>query len=209
MNATERNCMQELEKYRYQAVNLSLVLIEGVVFLLCMIPSSTLYERGLHNAYLVMNGEYWRLITSIFLHSGLQHLGSNLLAQGLLGGAVERNIGHVRYLLLFLISGICGNILSAACDIATGSNTYSVGASGAVFGVMGCLIVIVIRGRNQIRKGSSLMVRAGLAVFYAVFSGFATPYTDNAAHIGGLAAGLVLGALFMMGRQTVDLQDLR
>lgn len=202
--------MEELSKYRYQAVNLSLAAAEGVIFLLCLIPGNRLYEWGRLNALeVVRQGEYWRLITSVFLHAGLQHLGSNLLVQVLMGGAVERNLGHVRYLVVFLISGICGSILSILVNLRAGSNVYSVGASGAIFGVMGVLIVMILRGRHQIARGSSLMMRAGLAMLYAVYSGFATPGTDNAAHIGGLLAGLLLGAVFLAGRSTVDLSDLR
>ena len=202
--------MQELSKYRYQAVNLSLAAIEGVIFLLCLLPGNRLYEWGRLSALQVLGqGQYWRLITSVFLHAGLRHLGSNLLVQVLMGGAVERNLGHVRYLTVFLIAGICGNILSIITDLATGSDVYSVGASGAIFGVMGVLIIMILRGRRQIARGSSLMARAGLAVLYAVYSGFATPGTDNAAHIGGLLAGLLLGAVFLAGRSSVDLSDLR
>ena len=202
--------MQELSKYRYQAVNLSLAAIEGVLFLLCLLPGNRLYEWGRLSALQVLGqGQYWRLITSVFLHAGLRHLGSNLLVQVLMGGAVERNLGHVRYLIVFLIAGICGNILSIITDLATGSDVYSVGASGAIFGVMGVLIIMILRGRRQIARGSSLMARAGLAVLYAVYSGFATPGTDNAAHIGGLLAGLLLGAVFLAGRSSVDLSDLR
>ena len=202
--------MQELSKYRYQAVNLSLAAIEGVIFLLCLLPGNRLYEWGRLSALQVLGqGQYWRLITSVFLHAGLRHLGSNLLVQVLMGGAVERNLGHVRYLIVFLIAGICGNILSIITDLATGSDVYSVGASGAIFGVMGVLIIMILRGRRQIARGSSLMARAGLAVLYAVYSGFATPGTDNAAHIGGLLAGLLLGAVFLAGRSSVDLSDLR
>ena len=202
--------MQELSKYRYQAVNLSLAAIEGVIFLLCLLPGNRLYEWGRLSALQVLGqGQYWRLITSVFLHAGLRHLGSNLLVQVLMGGAVERNLGHVRYLTVFLIAGICGNILSIIIDLATGRDVYSVGASGAIFGVMGVLIIMILRGRRQIARGSSLMARAGLAVLYAVYSGFATPGTDNAAHIGGLLAGLLLGAVFLAGRSSVDLSDLR
>ena len=202
--------MQELSKYRYQAVNLSLAAIEGVIFLLCLLPGNRLYEWGRLSALQVLGqGQYWRLITSVFLHAGLRHLGSNLLVQVLMGGAVERNLGHVRYLTVILIAGICGNILSIITDLATGSDVYSVGASGAIFGVMGVLIIMILRGRRQIARGSSLMARAGLAVLYAVYSGFATPGTDNAAHIGGLLAGLLLGAVFLAGRSSVDLSDLR
>jgi rhomboid protease GluP len=153
--------------------------------------------------------QYWRLLTSVFLHAGLSHLGSNLLVQILMGGAVERNLGHIRYLFLYLVSGIGGNVVSVLYDRVQGVNTYSVGASGAVFGVMGTLIILILRGRKKLRSGSSLLPRAAFAVFYAVYSGFRNPYTDNAAHLGGLLFGAVLGALLTAALEDVDLQDLR
>ena len=202
--------MQELRKYSYCSVNITLAVIQAAVFALCMITGNRLYLPGRCGTDLVLvQGEYWRLLTSIFLHAGLYHLGSNLLVQILMGGPVERNLGHIRYLILYLASGIGGNIISVLYDRAAGVNTYSVGASGAVFGVMGALIVLIIRGRKKLRAGSSLPARAAFAVFYAVYAGFRTPYTDNAAHIGGLIFGLLLGALFTIRTDEVDLRDLR
>ena len=126
-----------------------------------------------------------------------------------MGNIVERNLGHIKYLLLFLLSGIGGNIVSVLYDSALGVNTYSVGASGAVFGVMGVLVLLIVRGRKKLRSGSSMLPRAAFAVFYAVYSGFKNPYTDNAAHLGGLAAGVLLGILLTIGMEDVDLSDLR
>ena len=74
---------------------------------------------------------------------------------------------------------------------------------------MGTLFVLIIRGRKKLRSGSSLLTRAAFAVFYAVYSGFRNPYTDNAAHLGGLAFGVVLGVLLTAGLEDVDLRDLR
>ena len=135
----------------------------------------------------------------------------NIGAEGqiLMGGAVERNLGHIRYLFLYLVSGIGGNVVSVLYDRAQGVNTYSVGASGAVFGVMGTLIILILRGRKKLRSGSSLLPRAAFAVFYAVYSGFRNPYTDNAAHLGGLLFGAALGTLLTVTLEDVDLQDLR
>ena len=114
-----------------------------------------------------------------------------------------------KYLILFLLSGIGGNLVSVLYDRAQGVNIYSVGASGSVFGVMGALIVLIVKGRKKLRTGSSLMVRAAFAVFYAVYAGFKTPYTDNAAHLGGLAFGVLLGVILSIPLDDVDLRDLR
>ena len=202
--------MQELRKYGYCSVNIALAVFQAAVFALCMITGDRLYIAGRCGTDLVLvQKEYWRLLTSVFLHSGLYHLGSNLIAQVFLGNAVERNLGHIKYLILYIVSGVGGNIISVLYDRAQGVNTYSVGASGAVFGVMGALIVLIIKGRKKLRTGSSMLVRAGFAVFYAVYAGFRTPYTDNAAHLGGLAFGIALGVLLTIPLDDVDLRDLR
>ena len=202
--------MQELRKYSYCSVNIALAVFQAAVFALCMITGDRLYIAGRCGTDLVLvQKEYWRLLTSVFLHSGLYHLGSNLIAQVFLGNAVERNLGHIKYLFLYIVSGVGGNIISVLYDRAQGVNTYSVGASGAVFGVMGALIVLIIKGRKKLRTGSSMLVRAGFAVFYAVYAGFRTPYTDNAAHLGGLAFGIALGVLLTIPLDDVDLRDLR
>lgn len=202
--------MQELRKYSYCSVNIALAVFQAAVFALCMITGDRLYIAGRCGTDLVLvQQEYWRLLTSVFLHSGLYHLGSNLIAQVFLGNAVERNLGHIKYLILYIVSGVGGNIISVLYDRAQGVNTYSVGASGAVFGVMGALIVLIIKGRKKLRTGSSMLVRAGFAVFYAVYAGFRTPYTDNAAHLGGLAFGIALGVLLTITLDDVDLRDLR
>ena len=202
--------MQELRKYSYCSVNIALAVFQAAVFALCMITGDRLYIAGRCGTDLVLvQKEYWRLLTSVFLHSGLYHLGSNLIAQVFLGNAVERNLGHIKYLFLYIVSGVGGNIISVLYDRAQGVDTYSVGASGAVFGVMGALIVLIIKGRKKLRTGSSMLVRAGFAVFYAVYAGFRTPYTDNAAHLGGLAFGIALGVLLTITLDDVDLRDLR
>ena len=202
--------LQDLRKYSYCAVNLILAAVQILVFILCTETGNKMYIAGRCGTDLVLaQGQYWRLLTSVFLHAGLSHLGSNLLVQILMGNAVERNLGHIRYLALYLLSGIGGNVISVLYDRAQGVNIYSVGASGAVFGVMGTLFVLIIRGRKKLRSGSSLLTRAAFAVFYAVYSGFRNPYTDNAAHLGGLAFGVVLGVLLTAGLEDVDLRDLR
>lgn len=202
--------LQDLRKYSYCAVNLTLAAVQVLVFGLCAVTGDAMYIAGRCGTNLVLyEGQYWRLLTSVFLHAGLSHLGSNLLVQILMGGAVERNLGHIRYLFLYLVSGIGGNVVSVLYDRVQGVNTYSVGASGAVFGVMGTLIILILRGRKKLRSGSSLLPRAAFAVFYAVYSGFRNPYTDNAAHLGGLLFGAALGTLLTVTLEDVDLQDLR
>ena len=209
-SSNQESLIQELHKYSYCRVNIALAALQVAVFALCLLTGNRLYAAGRCGTDLVLDQkEYYRLLTSVFLHSGLYHIGSNMLVQILMGNAVERNLGYIKYLILYMAAGVGGNVISVLYDRAQGVNTYSVGASGAVFGVMGALLVLIIRGRKKLRTGSSMLVRAGFAVFYAVYAGFRTPYTDNAAHVGGLAFGVVLGVLLTATLDDVDLRDLR
>ncbi len=204
--------LSDLRRYSYAYVNNTLIVINILVFALCIFTGQVgaeIYNRGSLITGAVTEGhEYWRLVTPIFMHAGVQHLGSNMLAQLLLGNIVERNVGHAKYLALYLVSGICGNICSVLYELSKGEYYRSVGASGAIYGIMGAVVVIIMKGRKQLRQGSSLILRAGLMVAYAVYSGLQTPYINNAAHLGGMAAGLLIGIFMMLGMGQVDLQDL-
>ena len=109
--------MQELRKYSYCKANIILAVIQAAVFAVCLVSGDKIYTAGECVTNLV-------LFTSIFLHAGVSHLGSNLLVQVLMGNAVERNLGAVRYVILYLFSGIAGNIVSVLYDYAGGINTY-------------------------------------------------------------------------------------
>ena len=105
--------MQELRKYSYCSVNIALAAIQAAVFVLCMLVGGRPYPAGRCGTNLVLvQKEYWRLLTAVFLHTGLYHLGSNLFVQVLMGNAVERNLGHIKYLILYIVSGVGGNIIS-------------------------------------------------------------------------------------------------
>ena len=135
----------------------------------------------------VATGEYYRLITSMFLHFGPFHLLLNMYALLMVGEQVERALGKWRFVALYLLAGLGGNALSYTFG---STNTFSAGASGAVFGLFGAYFVI----QKRLRHDSSQMARLILinVVIGFVFRG----YIDWRAHLGGLAAGAALVALF-------------
>src|SRR6266508_4982490 len=98
-------------------------------------PGGSLFAKWFLAGPLVANGDWWRLITAAFLHANVLHIGLNMLAVGWLGAPVERFVGHLRYLALYLVSGLAG---SAGALIATPTSP-TVGASGAIFGILGAL----------------------------------------------------------------------
>lgn len=134
-------------------------------------------------------GQWWRLVTSMFLHGGIVHLLLNGWGFFQLGALFETWLGSIRLLLVYFASGIAGSLASAFF-----SEVPSVGASGAIFGVLGALIAFLVR-RHQLltpQAKSLLFQLVGWAVIN-VFFGFTSPGIDNAAHLGGCAAGFLLG----------------
>lgn len=146
----------------------------------------TLIQYGAKVNELIYLGEWWRLITPIFLHIGLAHLVLNSLIIYFLGSEVEMIIGHFRYLILYLMSGVLGNLTSFALN-----NSISAGASTAIFGIFASTLVLA--NLYPYHTGIQLLSRnyLTLIVLNVVFGMFSTS-TDNAGHIGGLLGGYLI-----------------
>ena len=139
------------------------------------------------------DGEWWRLGTAMFMHFGLVHLAVNMWALRDAGRLVERLYGAPRFAAVYFASGLAGNLVSL---IAQGDRAVSGGASGAIFGVYGALLVFLWRERRDIHPIEFRWLFGGAVVFSAVTIGlgFVVAGIDNAAHIGGLASGMLIGA---------------
>ncbi len=142
------------------------------------------------------DGQWWRLATAMFLHFGLAHLAVNMWALWDAGRLVERLYGALRFAAVYLSSGLAGNLLSL---IVHGDKAVSGGASGAIFGLYGALLVCLWRERHVIHPQEFRWLFFGAAAFSAVFIGLGAYLTgiDNAAHVGGLASGTLLGAVLV------------
>ena len=131
-------------------------------------------------------GEWYRLLTAVFLHGGWMHILFNMYVLYALGPTLERVLGHVRYLALYLLAGLGGSVASYMfSDIMT----PSVGASGAIFGLMGALVVAGRRLRYDITQ---VLVLIGVNIVI----GFIAPGVDWRAHLGGLVTGAAVAAIF-------------
>lgn len=153
-----------------------------------------LLENGASYApYILERGEYYRLFTSMFLHFGFEHLMNNMLMLLVIGWNLERELGKIRFLLIYLLSGLCGNVLSLWWDVHTGSYAVAAGASGAVFGIIGALLYVAIRNHGRVGNvtGRGLLFMAVMSLYY----GFTSEGVDNFAHIGGLLSGFLLAVL--------------
>jgi rhomboid protease GluP len=132
--------------------------------------------------------EWWRLITAMFLHGGLIHIGFNMMALMQFGPALEELYGSARYLFLYVVTGAFGFLVSAL------SGKFSIGASGAILGLVGVMLAITSkRGGAYMRDLKSRLITSVVILFVLGFSGMGM---DNYAHGAGLASGFVLGKLF-------------
>ena len=152
---------------------------------------------------LTLHGQPWRLLTSVFVHAGLSHLLLNLFSLWLLGLLVEDRVGPLRLLLVYLACGVGGSLASLWWHE---SGINSVGASGAIFGLYGLLLALLL-GKKLVLDKSDRRAMLGL-VLYLVFSNLLSGLSgniDNAAHVGGLAMGLfIAGPLALIGLKGGD-----
>jgi rhomboid protease GluP len=145
-----------------------------------------------YEPYITENHEYYRLITHFFLHFGVEHLMNNMVSLLVLGYSLENVLGRVRYLFLYFFSGIFAGISSFAYTYAcvpAGEEPVSCGASGAIYGLMGALLVLLIIGN---RGRGTQVPRYLLFIGLSLYSGIQDKSIDNAAHIGGFVTGFVI-----------------
>ena len=176
-----------------------LIVINVLVFFLLSLRGDTesgyfMLQYGAMYEPLVTDGhEYYRLITSLFLHFGIQHLLNNMVMLGALGYQLENEIGRIKFLLIYFISGIGGNLCSMYWNVSHGEQIISAGASGAIFGLMGALLYIVAvnRGRLGRLSGRGMLIMVALSLYF----GLTSSGVDNSAHIGGLIWGILITVL--------------
>ena len=175
------------------------MVINVLVFFLLSLRGDTesgyfMLQYGAMYEPLVTEGhEYYRLITSLFLHFGIQHLLNNMVMLGALGYQLENEIGRIKFLLIYFISGIGGNLCSLYWNVSHGEQVISAGASGAIFGLMGALLYIVAvnRGRLGRLSGRGMLIMVALSLYF----GLTSSGVDNSAHIGGLICGILITVL--------------
>jgi rhomboid protease GluP len=157
-------------------------------------PDAAVHVRfGSNLGILTLGGEWWRLATAVFIHFGILHLAFNMWALWDAGRLVERLFGTARFLLVYAFAGLAGSVASVAWN----PGVNSAGASGAIFGVFGALLAFLLDRRNGVPHLLLVEMRRHALVFIALATGFGFVYPgiDNAAHLGGLAGGVLMGAL--------------
>lgn len=181
--------------------NLCLIGANLLLFLLVELTGSTgdtaqMIRWGAAYTPLIQAGEYYRLFTCMFLHFGFQHLLNNMLLLFFLGDYVERFIGKVRYLILYLAGGFLASLFSYLQDLQQGQDTVSAGASGAVFAVLGGLIVLILLHRGRLEDLT--LPRVLIMALLSLWVGFQSVGVDGFAHLGGFLAGAALMLLLKL-----------
>lgn len=188
-----------IREFRKNPMTWLIIGVNVVIFLLVEFTGGSedidhMLRWGASMGSLIEQGEYYRLFTCMFLHFGLAHLGSNMLLLYFIGGHLERATGKIRFLLLYLLGGVSASAVSCYLELKQGETVVSAGASGAVFAVLGALLWVLLRNRGHLEELTigNVVIMAALALY----QGFTDTGVDNAAHVGGFAAGFVLCILF-------------
>lgn len=184
-----------------------LVAANVLVFLWLEMVGSTenvlfMLQHGASEWHLVLEkGQYWRLFTCMFLHFGISHIGNNMLVLAIAGSQLEQKIGHIRYGVCYLVSGLAASLASVLWMMATDGSAVSAGASGAIYGVMGAVIALTLKERKRLGKG--IVRRCAWVICLLIYGSVMQPEIDLAAHVGGLLTGALLagGWMFVQGVQ--------
>ena len=180
-----------------------LLAIMGVYFVVISLNGGTTNTEALVNfgaffpPYILQNNEYYRFITSIFIHIGLAHIFFNGYALYIFGTQIERVMGKIRYIMFFLITGIGGNIVTYIVSLTSEASflTVSAGASGSLFGILGAFLYLIRHHKNMIspegRKSILTMLAINLGLTLLV------PNISTTAHFGGLAMGYLASYIFI------------
>ena len=173
------------------AIGLDVISTQGIRNVLT--PSDlALYRLGMTGRFPVLNGRWWTPITAIYLHGGLLHIMFNMLAVYQVGPLVQRLFGSYRFFLLYTLSGVFGALVSTLMGTA-----LTVGASGAIFGLMGALIYYGYRVRQLPRF---LPILRWAAINFVL--GMITPQVDNWGHAGGFVGGVLIAMALMAHRNS-------
>ncbi len=196
--------IKDIGKILYQYKATILIFAANLIcFILTEIYGDKIYNSFACNAYMVKNlHEYYRLFTSNYLHFGWDHFFNNMVSFLILGSALEKVIGSVRYAILYTGAGIAGSIVSVIYYSMIGQDVLSAGASGAIFGLVGALAAVFLFCKEQRQRfdgfGIFLMIAGSL------YHGFQSGTTDNAAHIGGCIAGFILSMLLYVSGSLIS-----
>lgn len=150
---------------------------------------------GLFWPEVIYNHQYWRLLSSMFVHDGVEHLMNNMVLLGFAGMYLEEKIGHVKFTLIYFISGILAGLVSMGYNSLNEDLIISIGASGAIYGIVGALACMILLSKDSI--GDIRSTRFIIFVGLSLYCGFRTEGVDNIAHVGGFISGFILAWILL------------
>jgi rhomboid protease GluP len=192
-----KNSKSNKEKNNIMTVTNIIIFSNIVMYILTAYLSGNIFDSdarvlrylGAKHNGLIQQGEYYRLVTAMFLHGGILHIGLNMYALRSIGPLIEKMYGKIKFLIIYFVSGITSSLFSYFFSPA-----ISVGASGAIFGLMGAAVILGITMSKKI--GREFLNSILQVVLVNLFLGFNLSNIDNFGHLGGLIGGLIITSLF-------------
>lgn len=183
-------------------ITYSIIGINIVMFIISVILSNNmmdidtnvLVKLGAKYNPLIEQGQWFRLITCMFLHGGIIHITANMYSLYCIGPLIEQLYGKYKYIVIYFVSGIISSLFSFWF-----SNYVSIGASGAIFGLLGMVLIFSIKERKRVGKGFLMNIASVVAI--NLFIGLSLPGIDNFAHLGGLLSGITLGGIMKLDKK--------
>ncbi len=200
--------MQRKIKKQISAVNLILILVNIVYFLFIESIGSTLDTELMircgasYSDYIYNNGEYYRLVTSMFMHFGISHIANNMFILFLIGDNLERAMGRWKYFILYMIGGVGSSFVSSYMGLDADIQKVGAGASGAIFAVMGALIYVLLvnKGRLEDLTANRMIFMVLIMLYY----GFTSQGVDNVAHVSGMIIGFIFAIILYRKKPKSD-----
>lgn len=190
-------------------INVILIAVNIAVWLVMCVKGDTrsaqfMYEHGALYPTDVLDGEWYRLVSAMFLHFGAEHLISNMFMQYFLGDMLLRALSQWKFALIYVLAGIGGNVTSFVMMLLTDDFAVAAGASGAIYGIIGALLWVVLRNGGKFESIS--VPRMLLATALYIGYGFTTEGVDAWAHLGGALVGF-LAAIVLYRRKTAPVES--
>ncbi len=203
---TSAKTKRALRSKNWPWVTIVLIAVNVIVYLILAMNGNTesaeymLSKGAAYGPAIFEHYEFWRLITCMFMHFGLMHLASNMIYLGIIGTTIEKGIGHLKFALLYMLSGFAASLISAAVYYFAGDFTVSAGASGAIYGLIGVVVYLTFKNRGRMSR-KNMWFRVTTVLLFIFVSNFLDTSVDAVAHIAGFIFGLILAVLFLGGKK--------
>lgn len=177
----------------------AIIAINFIVFIITMLPNigDEIFYSGASVNYLISDGQWWRIITSLFLHAGFMHVLFNMFSLFLFGPELEKIAGKMRFLTIYFLAGIFGNM---ATFVMQDGMYASVGASGAIYGIFGAFAALVYYTRHTMPQLKQVIMPL---IIISVIITFISPNINVTGHLGGLITGFLLGLSYFSPKNII------